>query len=111
MQGGLKFFHSYKFWLGAQRSFYATDKYKGKKLIFWGRPSIYIANQNPLCDEGVDHDWLLGNCEFVEVTTSLLMPIESALGRKLSRSVESLGAPGLKISTTYKSPALACPCR
>ena len=80
MQGGLKFFHSYKFWLGAQRSFYATDKYKGKKLIFWGRPSIYIANQNPLCDEGVDHDWLLGNCEFVEITTSLLMPVERALG-------------------------------
>ena len=76
MQGGLKFFHSYKFWLGCQTQFYATDKYKGKKLIHWGRPSIYIANQNPLCDEGVDHDWLLGNCEIIEVTTSLLVPIE-----------------------------------
>ncbi|QNJ57209.1 replication protein [Porcine associated gemycircularvirus 3] len=76
MQGGLKFFHSYKFWLGAQAQFYATDKYKGKKLINWGRPSIYIANQNPLCDEGVDHDWLIGNAEIVEITSSLLMPVE-----------------------------------
>ena len=76
MQGGLKFFHSYKFWLGCQTQFYATDKYKGKKLIHWGRPSIYIANQNPLCDEGVDHDWLIGNCEIIEVTTSLLVPVE-----------------------------------
>ncbi|ANN22659.1 replication initiation associated protein [Gemycircularvirus HV-GcV2] len=74
MQGGLKFFHAYKFWLGAQSQFWATDKYKGKRLIHWGKPSIYIANGNPLTDEGVDHDWLLGNCDFVEITTSLLVP-------------------------------------
>ena len=36
MQGGLEFFHGYKFWLGCQSQFYATDKYKGKKLIDWG---------------------------------------------------------------------------
>jgi len=83
MQGGLKFFHAYKFWLGCQASFYATDKYKGKKLIHWGRPSIYIANQNPLCDDGVDHDWLVGNCDFIEVTDSLLMPVEGGLGEEL----------------------------
>lgn len=68
MQGGLKFFHSYKFWLGCQKQFYATDKYKGKKLIDWGKPCIYLSNTNPLCDEGVDHDWLLGNCVLVEIT-------------------------------------------
>lgn len=76
MQGGLKFFHAYKFWLGCQEQFWATDKYKGKKLIHWGRPSIYIANSNPLCDEGVDIEWLMGNCLFVEVESSLLMPVE-----------------------------------
>lgn len=74
MQGGLKFFHSYKFWLGCQATFYATDKYKGKKLIKWGRPAIYIANSNPLTDEGVDHDWLVGNCDFIEIDDSLLVP-------------------------------------
>nr|QBX89245.1 replication associated protein [Apis mellifera genomovirus 1] len=74
MQGGIKFFHSYKFWLGAQSQFYATDKYKGKRLIDWGKPSIYISNNNPLEDEGVDHDWMLGNCDFVEITESLLVP-------------------------------------
>lgn len=77
MQGGLKFFHSFKFWLGAQSQFYATDKYKGKKLIHWGRPSIYISNNCPLSDVPEENDWLLGNCEIVEVTTSLLVPIES----------------------------------
>ncbi|QCQ85268.1 replication-associated protein [Finch associated genomovirus 1] len=83
MQGGLKFFHAYKFWLGCQSQFWATDKYKGKKLIRWGRPSIYISNSNPLCDEGVDHDWLIGNCDFVEVTESLLMPVEASLGEEI----------------------------
>lgn len=83
MQGGLKFFHSYKFWLGCQAQFYVTDKYKGKKLVNWGRPSIYVSNQNPLCDEGVDHDWLIGNCDFIEVTESLLMPVESGVGLEL----------------------------
>jgi len=70
---------SYKSWLGAQKQFWATDKYKGKKLIEWGRPSIYIANNDPRWDEGVDRDWLEGNCIFVEITTSLLVPIESGV--------------------------------
>lgn len=72
MQGGLEFFHSYKFWLGAQKQFYATDKYKGKKLIDWGRPSIYLSNTNPLCDKNADVDWLVGNCEIVELESSLI---------------------------------------
>ena len=28
--GGIKFLPSYKFWLGHQKQFYVTDKYKGK---------------------------------------------------------------------------------
>nr|QJB18714.1 MAG: replication-associated protein [Genomoviridae sp.] len=67
MQGGLEFFHSYKFWLGAQKQFYATDKYRGKKLIDWGKPSIYISNTNPLADKNADVDWLMGNCDIVHV--------------------------------------------
>ena len=80
MQGGLEFFHSYKFWLGCQEQFYATDKYRGKKLIKWGRPAIYLANRNPLEDKNADVAWLLGNCEIIEITQSLLMPVESTLG-------------------------------
>lgn len=76
MQGGLKFFHAYKFWLGAQHEFWATDKYKGKKLIKWGRPSIYISNDNPMTNEGADYDWIVGNCDIVEITSSLLVPVE-----------------------------------
>lgn len=75
IQGGLEFFHGYKFWLGAQKQFYATDKYKGKKLVHWGRPSIWCCNDdaNPLYSKGADVAWLEGNCEFIYVTESLLV--------------------------------------
>ena len=85
MQGGFGYFHSFKFWLGCQSQFYATDKYKGKTLIHWGRPSIYICNDNPLADPAFanrpgDIDWLTGNCEIVEINESLLVPVEGGVG-------------------------------
>lgn len=72
MQGGLEYFHAYKFWLGAQKEFYATDKYKGKTLIKWGRPSIYLANTNPLEDKGADVAWLEGNCDIIHLRNSIV---------------------------------------
>lgn len=67
LQGGLEYFHSYKFWLGCQKQFYATDKYKGKKLIHWGRPSIYLSNDDPRENKGADYDWLMANVRFVYI--------------------------------------------
>lgn len=67
LQGGLEFFHAYKFWLGSQKTFYATDKYKGKKKIEWGKVSIYLANTDPREDKGADRDWLEANCKFIYV--------------------------------------------
>lgn len=71
MQGGLEYFHGYKFWLGGQRQFYATDKYKGKRLIEWGRPSIWLSNHDPRGDKGADIDWLEGNCTFVPLCSAI----------------------------------------
>ena len=67
INGGLKFFPNYKSWLGCQEQFYCTDKYKGKKLVHWGRPCIWLSNEDPRTNEGVDIDWLEGNCDFVHV--------------------------------------------
>lgn len=72
MMGGLEFWHAYKFWLGAQKCFYATDKYKGKKLVYWGKPCIYVHNKDPRLDKGADIEWLEGNCTFITVEESLL---------------------------------------
>jgi hypothetical protein len=71
MQGGFGYFHSYKFWLGGQTSFTVTDKYKHKKKVDWGRPSIMCMNEDPCQDRAVDVAWLLGNCEIVNVTQVL----------------------------------------
>jgi hypothetical protein len=66
LHGGLEFFHQYKSWLGRQNEFYSTDKYRAKKLISWRhRPVIYLSNNDPRYDKGVDIDWLNGNCVFV----------------------------------------------
>lgn len=71
IQGGLEFFHAYKFWLGHQQSFFATDKYRGKKLITWGKPAIWCSNTDPRMDKNADADWLDANCTFVFIDSPL----------------------------------------
>lgn len=77
IQGGLEFFHGYKFWLGCQKQFYATDKYKGKRLIHWGKPSIWLSNNDPREDKGVDVGWLEGNCDFIPVDLPIFEEVET----------------------------------
>lgn len=74
MQGGFKFFHSYKFWLGGQKEFWVTDKYRHKEKVYWDRPAIWVCNKDPMtwADDGVDYDWLNGNCDIVEVTEAMV---------------------------------------
>lgn len=70
MCGGFDFFHQYKFWLGSQAHFTMTDKYKGKKQIKWGKPSIWLCNINP-AGEKVDWDWVEGNCDVVHLQDTI----------------------------------------
>lgn len=73
--GGLKFLPTWKAWLGQQSLFECTDKYKGKKSIEWGRPTIWLNNKNPLEEFGLDDndvEWLQGNCTVIHVTESLI---------------------------------------
>lgn len=39
---------AYKSWLGGQKSFVATDKWVKKLRIDWGKPCIFLCNDNPL---------------------------------------------------------------
>lgn len=61
IQGGFKYFPGYKSWLGQQTEFYSTDRYRKKKHIKWGKPCIWIMNENPY-EQDVDIDWLEKNC-------------------------------------------------
>nr|QCX29347.1 Replication-associated protein [Plant associated genomovirus 1]QCX29351.1 Replication-associated protein [Plant associated genomovirus 1] len=67
MQGGFEYFHGYKFWLGGQSEFTVTDKYKGKKHVKWGKPTIWLSNVDPTTEKGLDYEWLMGNAFIVRV--------------------------------------------
>ncbi|KAJ2974197.1 hypothetical protein NUW54_g11928 [Trametes sanguinea] len=67
----MQFFPSYKSWLGAQKEFNQTDKYRRKQLVRWGKPCIWLSNDDPRNAQGVDREWLDGNCIFVHLTHKL----------------------------------------
>ena len=69
--GGLDFFPGYKQWLGGQRNFYVTDKYKRKQYVEWGWPAIWLANSDPRDSVKADVYWLQGNCTIVHIDTPI----------------------------------------
>ncbi|AMD08882.1 replication associated protein [Human gemycircularvirus GeTz1] len=73
--GGLKFLSTYKFWLSHQKEFYVTDRYKGKKLVQWGEPAIWVNNTDPREEHGIrdeEIEWLNANCQFVYIGESII---------------------------------------
>lgn len=73
IQGNFQFFPAYKGWLGAQNTFTVTDKYRGKTTIPWGRPTIWLMNDDPEEVSHVDLNWLRGNCDIIHLTESLIV--------------------------------------
>ena len=58
----------WKWWLGAQEEFVATDKYMHKERIYWGKPSVVVQNVDPrLAMKPDDVAWLEKNCLFCEL--------------------------------------------
>lgn len=70
IQSGFKYFPGYKSWLDQQTEFYCTDKYRRKKHITWGKPCIWIMNEDPYTQE-VDIDWLEANCLILHIKEPL----------------------------------------
>lgn len=69
IRGGMKFFHSYKEWLGAQVHVSVKRLYKEPRLMRWNKPSIWLSNKDPRVDmDEEDRDWMNRNCIFVECT-------------------------------------------
>jgi len=76
MQGGIKFFHGWKNWLGGQKTFQVKRLYRDPELITWGKPCIWVSNKDPRDDMEInDREWLEGNCIFYEVTSSFFVPV------------------------------------
>lgn len=63
------YFPSWKSFMGAQKEFVLTDKYRRKKTVKWGKPTIWL--QNPDTDMRrtlVRHmDWLRANVIFIDL--------------------------------------------
>jgi len=67
----IQFLPNYKFWFGAQKSGVLTDKYRKKRTVEWGRPLIWVGNDDPRRASNVDYEWMLLNTIFVEITEPL----------------------------------------
>ena len=64
-------FPGYKGWIGAQEEFTVTDKYRPKKTIRFGKPCIWLANDDPATYKTWDQSWLSYNSVIVNVTWKL----------------------------------------
>lgn len=72
LRGGFKFFHAFKEWLGAQAWVTVKQLYREPKLTKWGKPSIFLSNQDPRTGlDSTDVDWLEKNCVFVECNEAI----------------------------------------
>nr|WAE43275.1 MAG: replication associated protein [Cressdnaviricota sp.] len=66
MRGGMKFFHSFKEWLGCQPHVSVKVLYKEPVVLPWGKVGIWLANDDPR--DGMspeDVNWLEANCTFI----------------------------------------------
>ena len=69
IRGGIKFFPAFKEWLGGQMWVTVKRLYRDPKVLRWGKPSIWISNEDPrLGMDPSDVSWLEGNCDFIEVS-------------------------------------------
>jgi hypothetical protein len=72
IRGGIKFFPAFKEWLGAQAWVSVKQLYRDPKLVVWGKPSIWISNEDPRhAMEASDISWMEANCDFIEVTNPI----------------------------------------
>lgn len=72
MRGGMKFFPSFKEWLGAQPWVSVKCLYREPKLMKWGKPSIWISNDDPRHSMEIsDVSWLEKNAVFIEINSPI----------------------------------------
>lgn len=71
----LKYVPQFKNWLGCQKSFQVKVLYKDPVLIDWGKPCIWVSNDDPRLESHLSHtdvEWLEGNCTFVNITEPIV---------------------------------------
>ncbi|AJD07460.1 replication-associated protein [Odonata associated gemycircularvirus 1] len=72
IRGGIKFFPAFKEWLGGQQTVSVKRLYRDPKLVRWGKPSIWISNDDPRHSmEPSDISWMEANARFIEVREAI----------------------------------------
>lgn len=72
IRGGMKFFHSFKEWMGAQTYVTVKRLYKEPKLVRWGKPSIWLSNTDPRLDmDPSDASWMEDNAVFIDISNPI----------------------------------------
>lgn len=67
-----KFFPAWKCFFGGQREFTLTDKYRGKKTVKWGKPCIWLSNEDIFKNLNIEHiNFIKKNCEVIVLNKKL----------------------------------------
>lgn len=63
----------YKQFLGCQKEFETTDKYRRKCTVKFGKPVIFLCNPPELDNIRIhwDFEWVKANCDIVEIENKL----------------------------------------
>jgi len=67
----IEFLPQYKSWFGAQECFVITDKYRKKRTVEWGKPLIWVNNDDPRNNSKVDRNWMELNSVFCFINYKL----------------------------------------
>lgn len=67
LSGGFQFFHQYKGWFGCQSDIQLSGRYRKHRRIQWGKPSIWMSNEDPRASAYIDLDWWDRNVDTVYI--------------------------------------------
>lgn len=68
----LKYLPSWKCFFGGQKQFVLTDKYRGKKTVHWGKPMIWLSNEDLFKNLNIEHlEFIKKNCECIVLNKNL----------------------------------------
>ena len=73
IRGGIKFFPSFKEWLGCQPHVCVKELYREPRVIQWGKPGIWCSNIDPRLEmQAQDIEWMELNCTFIRVDEKIV---------------------------------------
>ena len=60
-------FRGYKGWMGCQSEIQLSGKYMKHRKLIWGKPTIYMSNEDPRASAHIDLDWWDKNVDTVYI--------------------------------------------